>query len=314
MIRTARAIAAGLALALPICGAAAKPFKALFPNASFNKPEAQKMAESFDYRQGEIGLPGVGVKLKVPAAFYFFGENDARRMLTEVWGNPPEMGNGVLGMVLPANKTPFDDAWAAVISFDEDGYVADEDAKSIDYAGLLKGMQAAAATTSEERAKSGFTPVRLLGWASQPAYDASAHKLHWAKEIEFDGRQPHTLNYNVRVLGRRGVLQMNFVARMPHLDEIERVIPAVIAMPEFQEGFRYANYVPGTDKRAAYGIGALITGTTAGEPRSFGSVLAVLAQVLVLLGLTALAGAGAWWYLRGPSRLGVLPVTEAKSA
>ena len=50
-----------------------------------------------------------------------------------------------------------------------------------------------------------------------PSYDAAAHKLYWAKELMFGTDMDHTLNYNIRVLGRRGVLVLNAVAEMKQL-------------------------------------------------------------------------------------------------
>lgn len=45
-----------------------------------------------------------------------------------------------------------------------------------------------------------------MGWAEPPSYDAPAHKMYWAKDLLFSGNTEHTLNYNIRILGRRGVL------------------------------------------------------------------------------------------------------------
>jgi uncharacterized membrane-anchored protein len=36
--------------------------------------------------------------------------------------------------------------------------------------------------------------------------------MYWAKEINFGGDSENTLNYNIRVLGRKGVLLLNFIA------------------------------------------------------------------------------------------------------
>ena len=277
-------------LALPAIPATAKTFKELFPTATFENPEATKLAEGFDYQQGPVSLPGLGVKMTVPAEYYFFGEADSRRMLTEVWGNPPGSAGGVRGMILPSSHTPLDETWAAVLTYDDDGYVSDEDAKNMDYTELLKTMQESTAEASKERASSGYGTMQLIGWAQPPFYDPLTHKLHWAKEIEFDGKAPHTLNYDVRALGRKGVLKMNFVADMKQLDEIQRVIPTVMAMPEFQQGFRYADYVPSTDKLAAYGIGGLIAGKVAAKLGllALGLVFLKKGFVLVLLAVGAL--------------------------
>jgi uncharacterized membrane-anchored protein len=287
-----KAVAALTALVISVACAEARSFGEMFPGRSYDDPKAKELSEALDYRDGAVALGSAGVRLSVPAGFYFLGSEDARRVIVEAWGNPPAAANGVLGMIFPAGRTPFDDVWGAVITYDEDGYVSDEDAAKIDYTTLLKEMQEATQRGSEERVKQGFASIRLVGWASPPFYDKDTHKLHWAKELEFAGNsQQHTLNYDVRALGRKGVLNINFVAGMDQLGEIRAVIPAVMAMPEFEAGARYTDYVPGVDKVAAYGIGGLI----AGKILSKAGLLA-LALVFLKKGwmLVVLAVAGLW--------------------
>jgi uncharacterized membrane-anchored protein len=61
-------------------------------------------------------------------------------------------------------------------------------------------------------------------------------------------------------LGRRGVLVLNAVATMTQLREVEAATPSILGMVDFQEGHRYVDFNPGTDKVATYGIAALIAG------------------------------------------------------
>jgi uncharacterized membrane-anchored protein len=71
-------------------------------------------------------------------------------------------------------------------------------------------MQEQAAATNDERRRQGYATVRLIGWAAPPHYSRQSHKLYWAKELAFSDESEHTLNYNVRVLGRRGGGQGGF--------------------------------------------------------------------------------------------------------
>jgi len=113
-----------------------------------------------------------------------------------------------------------DSGWAVVITYDEDGYVDDKGAESIDYTALLKEMKEGVAEANKEREKQGYEPVTLVGWAEPPTYNRDTHKLYWAKELQF-GNSPHTLNYDVRILGRRGVLVLNAVSGMDQLDRVK---------------------------------------------------------------------------------------------
>jgi uncharacterized membrane-anchored protein len=263
--------------------AEAKTFKELFPDEKITNPKAQEFVDGIDFQQGDVKLGVGGVVLKVTPKFYFLGPIDAKKVLTEAWGNPPVTADGVLGMLLPADKTPIDDTWGAVIRFDSDGYVSDSDAEAINYAEMLTTMQEATAEASAERVKAGFGSLKLVGWASQPYYDKAEKKLHWAKELEFGGEPKHTLNYDVRALGRQGVLKMNFVAGMDDLATIKSIIPAVMAMPEFETGFRYQDYVPGTDKVAAYGVGGLIAGKVLAKAGFLALALAFLKKGWILI-------------------------------
>jgi uncharacterized membrane-anchored protein len=130
----------------------------------------------------------------------------------------------------------------------------------------------------------------LLGWAEPPHYDATSHKLYWAKELKFGAAQDHTLNYAIRILGRRGVLQLNAVSSIGQLAAVKEGTPDVLAAVEFNEGHRYTDYLPGTDKAAAYGIGGLILGSAAAKAGLFKGIwLALLAsKKLIFGGLVAL--------------------------
>ena len=98
------------------------------------------------------------------------------------------------------------------IDYSEDGYVKDSDASKINYDDLLKKMQKGLAGENPERRKQGYPAITLVGWAAPPHYDAETHKLYWAKDLKFEGTDGDTLNYNIRMLGRKGVLELNAVA------------------------------------------------------------------------------------------------------
>ena len=220
---------------------------------------ARSLWQSLDRKTGRVELAeGVAV-LEVPESFYYLSGADAQKVLVKVWGNPP--GGAAVGMLLPAGLTPFDDAsWGVLLEYSEEGYVSDENAAEIDYDAMLADMQADTRAASQQRVKAGYPEMELLGWAQRPYYDEVEKKLHWAKEVRFGGVEQNTLNYNIRVLGRKGVLSMNFVADMQRLDVINANLDAVLAMIEFSEGHRYADFDPQFDKVAAYGIGALVAG------------------------------------------------------
>jgi uncharacterized membrane-anchored protein len=212
----------------------------------------------------------------------------AARLLVDGWGNPPGSAEGVLGMLVPAGVSPMsDEGWGIIITFEEDGYVDDAEAADIDYAALLDQMKDSTAAESEMREQEGFGSIELVGWAQPPYYDAAEPTLHWAQELSFDHSPDHTLNYNIRVLGRRGILVLNAVAGMAQLDAIRPEAEGILAAVDFNQGHRYTDFITG-DKVASYGMTALIAGG-AGVLAAKTGLLAKFWKVIVV-GLVAVAG------------------------
>lgn len=251
---------------------------------------ASELWESIDQKTGAISIGAAGATLNVPENFYYLDGEDANKVLVEIWGNPP--GQGVLGMLFPADVTPFDaESWAVTLEYEEDGYVSDEDADDINYAELLDQMKADTQGESEARVSQGFEPIELVGWAATPYYDAASNKLHWAQEIKFGDADVNTLNYNIRVLGRKGVLVLNFIAGMEQKALIEENIDTVLALAEFEQGSKYEDFDPEFDKVAAYGIGALVAGKLAAKAGLFAMLLIFLKKFGVII-VIALGAAG----------------------
>ncbi|MBD2767408.1 DUF2167 domain-containing protein [Hymenobacter sp. BT664] len=238
------------------------------------------------YQQGHLKLPGGVAELTVPRGFRFLDSAQTARVLTTIWGNPK---SECLGMLLPEKYSPAEgDSWAYVIRYDPMGYVKDSDAEDIDYNELLEEMQNDTREGNKEREAAGFEPVYLLGWAANPFYDQQKNALHWAKSLRFGNSPDTTLNYNVRLLGRKGVLVLNAVGVPRQLSEIRASIPGLLANVTFAKGERYADFNPSLDEVAAYTIGGLVAGKVLAKVGLFALILKFWK-----LGLLALGGAWA---------------------
>lgn len=254
---------------------------------------AEEFLASLSFQKGAITLPGGVASLDLPEGFHYLSPEDTENVLVTAWGNPP--GNETLGMLVQSpDDILADESWAVVIAYEEDGYVSDENADSVDYAGMLEDMQASSRESNAARVEAGYEEVELLGWAATPRYDEAANKLYWAKELRFGDIPVNTLNYNVRILGRKGVLVLNLVATMPQLEEIETAIPTVLAMTNFNPGHRYSDFDPSVDQVAAYGIGALVAGKLAAKAglfAKFGVLLIALKKfwIFLIIGVGAFA-------------------------
>ena len=252
----------------------------------------EEFEASLKYQQGEVTLPNGVATLKIPDSFRYLGPEDAQRVLEMAWGNPD--GSGTMGMLFPAEVSPLEaHGWGVVITYDEDGHVSDDDADSINYDDLMKDMQEASSAANAERAKQGQEPMELIGWAARPYYDKAARKLHWAKELRVPNAPEHTLNYNIRVLGRNGVLVLNAVSGMSQLGAIQERMKDVLAFTEFKPGYGYADFDPNVDKTAAYGLAALVAGGVAAKAGFFAKIIALaiaFKKVLVVAVLALVAG------------------------
>jgi uncharacterized membrane-anchored protein len=262
-------------------------------DAEARKAELRPLAERIKYQQGQIHLRDGLATLKLPETFRYLDPASSSTLLSGIWGNPPS--DDILGVIVPAGFDPFADAaWCVVVSYQEDGYVKDDDAEKINYTKLLKDMQKDTRASSKERVKEGYSPIELIGWAAAPRYDKSTHKFYWAKELKFGDSEENTLNYNLRILGRRGILVLNAVASMSQMAEIEKATPEILGMVDFNEGHRYADYKAGSDKVAAYGLAALVAGGLAAKTGLLKGLIALIIafKKFIVIGVVALlAGA-----------------------
>lgn len=247
------------------------------------------------YEHGEVEIGDGVATITVPDGYKYLNGESSDMIITDIWGNPPpQKGDESLGMLVPADKGALaDSAYQINITYSQEGYIKDDEAANLDYDDLLESMRADEDAMNEYRTSEGYPTMHLVGWAAEPHYDAESNKLYWAKEIEFGGDPNHTLNYNIRVLGRRGYLQLNAIGEMYVLPQVEREIDGILSNVNFTEGNRYTDFNPDMDKVAAYGIGGLIAGKVlakAGILAKLGILLAKFWKV-ILLGIVGL-GAG----------------------
>jgi uncharacterized membrane-anchored protein len=254
---------------------------------------AERFEGGLTYATGDVAIGDGLATLHLGSGFRYLDPEQARRLLEDAWGNPP--GTTTLGMIVPAGISPLAElGWAAIVTYTEDGHVSDDDADEIDYDELLAAMKADTADENPARTAQGFGAVRLIGWAEPPRYRRDSRRLYWSRELDFEGNPTHTLNYAIRVLGRRGVLELNAVARIDQLGVIKPQVEDLLPQVEFATGHRYEDFDPDVDKVAAYGLGALIAGKVLAKTGLLAGLLKILiaakkAIVLAVVGLGALA-------------------------
>jgi uncharacterized membrane-anchored protein len=248
---------------------------------------AQKETAEIDYEAIEAGMKYQTGKIKlsnatlnIPKGFKFLDAKQAQYVMKDLWKNPEDLS--LLGALVPENNgVIYSDSWLFTIHFDEMGFVKDEDANETDYDELLTSIKADFVAQNPERIKQGFGSSELIGWASKPFYDKEKKVLHWAKEIKFDNDSINTLNYDLRVLGRKGVYIVSAVAAMKQLPEVKANINSVISSIEFDSGNKYSDFDDTTDTVAEWTIGGLIAGKILAKVGFF-AIIAKFGKVIFL--------------------------------
>ncbi|HEX6043365.1 MAG TPA: DUF2167 domain-containing protein [Pyrinomonadaceae bacterium] len=208
--------------------------------------------EGVDWQKGpSVGDLGSKAQVQVPSGYVFAGADETRTIMQAV--HNPTTGRE-LGFVAPGGEE-----WFAVFEFDDVGYVKDDDKDSLDANALLESIKTGTAESNKERVRNGWTPLNVVGWEMPPRYNETTHNLEWAIRAESNG-QP-VVNYNTRMLGRGGVMEVTLVTDPALLAETLPKFKTMLAGFDFNSGQRYSEFRPG-DKTAAYGLTGLIVGGT----------------------------------------------------
>jgi len=193
--------------------------------------------------------------LDVPAGCRFIDAAHAAQFV-ELTHN---LSNGELGIVIPPKGQDID--WWISFNFDESGYVKDNetlDASTVNK--ILQSLQKNTEAANAQRISRGWDTLNVGGWSQQPFYDPTTHSLTWG--VLVNSTRGSSVNYDARVLGRRGVMRVGLVM---HQESANATIPTfnkVVTGVAFNAGDTYAEFRPG-DKIAQYGLVGLITGGAA---------------------------------------------------
>ena len=104
--------------------------------------------------------------------------------------------------------------------------------------------------------------MTITGWRFKPQYDKATKLLEWAITARNDNNAEISVNYNTRILGREGVMEVVLVDKPELLDQSVGILKNILQRFEYLPGKKYAEYKKG-DKIAEYGLAALIAGGTA---------------------------------------------------
>jgi len=206
---------------------------------------------AFQQGPGKFPIRGSLAEIELADGYAFLDDSGTRRLM-ELTQNP--VSGRESATIIPTSES---DDWFLVFEWDEMGYVQDDQA-DLDAEALLDSIREGTAASNAEREKRGWPRLEIVGWQEPPRYDPDTHNLTWSVIGESDGHR--SVNRIVKLLGRRGVMTATLVADP---DQLVMAMPQVDALLDdfrFQPGSTYAEFIPGTDRMAEIGLGALVVG------------------------------------------------------
>jgi uncharacterized membrane-anchored protein len=222
---------------------------------------------------GKANLKDFGI-LEVPEGYRFTDAKGARIILQRM---KKAVSPNLVGFLAPDSGK----FWA-ILEFTDLGYVKDLDKSTeFDAAATLEAVRARIGRQNQYLIRAGAAPITSVDWAIQPVFDPDRYTLAWALRAET--RSEKVVNQTVRLLGRRGALDIVAVQRDQGSFEPAPLLELAKNI-SFNPGERYADYQRG-DKLATVGLVALIAGeenTTTGR---------YMAKVGIWAGVVFLAGA-----------------------
>jgi uncharacterized membrane-anchored protein len=222
--------------------------------------EAAKFLASLHWTVGP-GTAKVGnqAEIKVPEGARFTDAAGTRKML-EMMHNPT--GGSELGLLTNEEMD-----WFVIFEFEDIGYVKDADREKLDGQAILESLREGNEAGNEERKKRGWAPITIIGWHTAPFYNKETNNLEWCIEGASEGHD--IVNYNIRILGRGGVMSANLLVAPEQLDATLPVIKTILKGFSYSEGQKYSEWKSG-DKIAKYGLSALVMGGAVGVAAKLG--------------------------------------------
>ena len=237
----------------------------LTPLGSWAQPALSWQAGPQTVSLGQIA------ELQLPAGYVFLDADDTKTLMEEM-GNVAD--GSELGMVTGADENA---TWFVIFEEREVGYVRDDDKDDIDADAILESIREGTEEANKVRAERGIPGIHVVGWQTPPRYDATTNNLTWAI-LGRDDEGGDVVNFNVRLLGRRGFVSATLVddatriaLARPHLD-------LLLGGFGYRTGHKYAEFREG-DKIAKYGLAALVVGG-AGAAAAKTGLLAALAKLI----------------------------------
>ena len=218
------------------------------------KKEALDKIEKLGWKREGNGRLAGKAEVAIPKG-YRFTESSGTQQMLKMSQNIPS--GRELGMLTTEGFGPW-----IIFEFDDVGYVKDDDKDELNADKLMATMREGQAAGNERRREMGMEELELVGWAVPPRYNEQTHNLEWATRIRSKQGGGESINYNTRLLGRKGVMEVALVCEPEEMTQLMPDYQGIMAGFKYLTGESYAEYRAG-DKVAQYGLAALVAGTAA---------------------------------------------------
>ncbi|WP_442602290.1 DUF2167 domain-containing protein [Paenibacillus sp. KN14-4R] len=235
---------------------------------------------------------GTGLaELQLGNDFVFLDAENTKKYITQ---NGMKASGEEIGLVIPKDEKQ---DWAVFFEYSESGHVKDEEKTKIDADALLKSYK-----EGTEEMNKDLSPENQLfvdKWDVAPFYDNTLHSLTWSL-LAHDSKNNGVINYNVKILSRKGYISAILVSDPANLKADRKVFTdKILSQFQLKQGQRYEDFDSKTDKVAEFGLTGLILGGAGLAIAKKAGLLALLIPLLKKFGIViVLAGGAIWGFIR----------------
>jgi uncharacterized membrane-anchored protein len=226
-------------------------------------------------------------ELKLGSDFVFLNAEDTKKYITQ--GGMKPSGEEI-GLVIPKDG---EQDWAVFFEYDESGHIKDDEKTKIDAEALLESYKKG----TEEQNKDVGPENQLFidRWDVAPFYDNALHSLSWSL-LAHDYQNNSVINYNVRLLSRKGYISAILVSNPEHLQADRKVLnDKILSQFHLKQGQRYEDFDSKTDKVAEFGLTGLILGGVGLAVAKKAGLIALILLLLKKFGVVIVVAGGAIW-------------------
>lgn len=226
-------------------------FATLLSGAAYADGPAQGMSRA--ERKAETGVTqtksiGEGAaRVDLTSGYVFIPAPDLPPILKTLNAPPPRSGD-MQGAIAPAGKRAgASDYWISVLTYNASGNTPET------------GSDELAAINFFDSVKAARPADPLESFGAAPVYDPVAKNLAWTENYTAKAGR-NSLRNEQRALGRAGVIGLTTIGRPTASATVATEARAVRAMVSFNDGQRYSDFIPSTDRVSDCNLPCLIDG------------------------------------------------------